>query len=101
MNHVWRERGFVTLLFTFTDTLTHTNKHPQTLRFNLPPLHLLYEQFIPDILTNELVRKRFFRKGDVSERQQRKFKYSSTSATVGNFRVRENEKFFGFRFCDS
>ena len=67
------------------------------LRFNLPPMHILYEKFIPELVNNELVRKRFFRKGDLTERQQRKLKYSSTSATIGNFRVKEDEKFFGLR----
>ena len=31
------------------------------LRFNLPPMHILNEKFIPELMNTELVRKRFFR----------------------------------------
>lgn len=65
------------------------------LRFNLPPMHELSKNFIPELVKNELSRKRFYRKGDSVERQQRKLKYSDTSATIGNFRVKEDEKFLG------
>ena len=33
------------------------------LRFNLPPLHTLSENLIPELVKNELDRERFFRKG--------------------------------------
>ena len=65
------------------------------LQFNLPPIHLLSENFIPELVKNELDRKRYLRKGDGIDRQQRKLKYPTTSATIGNFSMKEDEKFFG------
>ena len=75
------------------------NTHPVNfekeikLRFNLPPLHILNEKFIPD-LVNEIVvlkGKEYFRKGDSQRQSSRKFKYTTTSEAVGNFRkLKEN-----------
>ena len=67
------------------------------LRYNLPPLHILTETFIPEIVQNELMRKRFFRAGDIAPSAQKRLKYPNTSSTVGNFREKEIENFFGFR----
>ena len=67
------------------------------LRFNLPPLHNLQESFIPQLVNSELAKKRFFRKGEVTQRQQRKLKYASTSSTIGNFRAKEDDNFFGIK----
>ena len=67
------------------------------LRFNPPPLHNLQESFIPQLVNSELAKKRFFRKGEVTQRQQGKLKYASTSSTIGNFRAKEDDKFFGIK----
>ena len=65
-------------------------------RFNLPPLHRLQEKFIPDLVKREIETKNYVRKGDESDRQQRKLKFKNLSASVGNFRTKEEEKFSGF-----
>ena len=56
-------------------------------RFNLPPLHILNDKFIPE-LVDEIVnvkKKDYFRKGD-SEINKYKYKYKLTSSAIGNFR---------------
>ena len=68
------------------------------LRFNLPPLHTLKEKFIPEIVKSELRQKRFFRKGDKSSRQQKKLKFPTLFTTIGNFRTKEDDKFFGIKY---
>ena len=67
------------------------------LRFNLPPLHILKQNFIPEMVQSALARKEYPRRGDKIERQQRKLKYASISASIGNFRNREEEKFHGVK----
>jgi len=43
------------------------------LRFKLPPMHVLNEEFIPELVKNEIDHKRdFIRKADSDSRQLRK-----------------------------
>ena len=67
------------------------------LRFNLPPLHLLMDNFIPDICREEIdVRKKcYIRKGENIAEQLRKFKFDNVSSTIGNFRDAEERKHSG------
>ena len=58
------------------------------MRFNLLPLHLLKETFIPE-LVDEMVdvkKKEYFRKGDSVRSLNRKYKYTTTSSAIGNLR---------------
>ena len=58
------------------------------LRFNLLPLHLLKETFIPE-LEDEMVdvkKMEYFRKGDSVRSMNRKYKYTTTSSAIGNLR---------------
>ena len=60
------------------------------LRFNLPPLHVLKFNFVPSIVEKLLSEKEFHRKLEES-RWQGKWKFPNVSASVGNFRVLEEE----------
>ena len=60
------------------------------MRLNLPPLHILKVSFISSVVQKLLVEKEFHRRLE-GTRWQGKLKYSNTSASVGNFRVREEE----------
>ena len=60
------------------------------MRFNLPPLHILKVSFIPSVV-EKLLRKKEFHRRLEGTRWQGKLKFSSTSASVGNYRVREEE----------
>ena len=53
--------------------------------------------FIRNIVNSELVQKLILRKGDTSLKQQRKSKFDTASSTTGNFRTREEDKFFGIK----
>ena len=73
------------------------------IRFNLPPLCDLMENFIPSIVDEELAikmkdgtTKEYIRRGDGDDRLTRNFKFATTSASVGNYRVKEKSKFYGF-----
>ena len=72
------------------------NTHPTNLekevklRFNLPPLHILVEKFIPELVSES--QSEYFRKGDGKKSQMRKFKFVTTSASVGNFRSLQTTK---------
>ena len=35
------------------------------LRFHLPPMHILTDEFIPEVVNNELGRKIFLRRGNI------------------------------------
>ena len=67
------------------------------LRFNLPPLHITMDNIVPDVLSHEIFdkKKEFIRRADTDSRQLRKLKFSSTSASLGNFRQKEEDKFLG------
>ena len=67
------------------------------LRFNLPPVHTLVHNMVPDLLSHELFdkKKEFIRRADSDHRQLRKLNFPSTSASLGNFRRKEEEKFLG------
>ena len=72
------------------------NTHPNNLekevklRFNLPPFHILTEKFIPELV--EESETEYFRRGDGKKEQMRKFKFSKTSASIGNLRLNEISK---------
>ena len=83
-------------------TANGRNLHPANfgkeifLRFNLPPMHVLHQRFIPEILKEEINKgKEFIRKADRDARQLRKLNFKTTSSSNGNFRAREEEKFHG------
>ena len=76
------------------------NTHPVNfekeikLRFNLPPLHILADKFIPDLVEETVLVKKteYFRKGDGCKRAFRNFKFKSVSPADGNFRSsKENQ----------
>lgn len=62
------------------------------LRYNLGPLHILMDKFIPEIVKTKLddENKHFYRK--VENTRPDKIKFDSVSATVGNFRTNEVQK---------
>ena len=70
------------------------NTHPVNfekeikLRFNLPPLHILNNKFIPELVDEmiDIKKKEYFRKGDSVSVINKKYKYKSTSSAIGNFR---------------
>ena len=72
------------------------NTHPSNLEkemklnFNLPPLHILTQKFIPELVEDSEVE--YFRRGDGNKEQMRKFKFVQSSATIGNFRMAEKAK---------
>ena len=63
--------------------------------FNLPPLYLLMEKFIPEMVLEEIKKKNkeYIRRGHGVLEQTRKFKYPELSSSIGNFRSKEHEKF--------
>ena len=67
------------------------------LRFNLPPLHTAMTNIVPDTLSHELFvkKKELIRRADSDPRQLRKLNFSSVSASLGNFRQKEEETFLG------
>ena len=60
------------------------------LRFNLPPLHVLKLTFIPAIARKLMEYKEFHRRLE-GTRRQGKLKYINSSASVGNFRLKEEQ----------
>ena len=66
---------------------THFSKE-LCLKFNLPPVHIMKHKFIPEIAKKlvDVEKKEYFTKTD-----QNKLKFSSLSATIGNFRNKEEE----------
>ena len=58
------------------------------LRFNLPPLHVLRLAFIPSIVEKLLEYKEFHRRME-GGRDRGKLKFNNISASVGNFRAKE------------
>ena len=73
------------------------------IRFNLPPLCDLMDNFIPSIVDEELAikmrdgkTKEYIRRGDDDDRQTRKLKFATTSSSVGNYHVEQKSKFYGF-----
>ena len=61
------------------------------LRFNLPPLHHLTTTFIPALVKIKLEENtKYYRKLDHSRLD--KLKFQTLSATIGNFRKREEER---------
>ena len=58
------------------------------LRFNLPPLHVLKSTLIPEVVKEKVEneRKEFLVKSKAS-----RLKFTVTSASVGNFRIKEEE----------
>lgn len=75
------------------------NLHPMNfekevrLRFNLPPLHILLEKFVPELVEEQVAEKgqTFFRSGDSNPKIGRYLKYKTSSA-VGNHRVEKCKK---------
>ena len=64
-----------------------------TLCYNLPPLHVLNVSFIPEIVQDLTSRKDYFRKGNKQSRSIiNRLKGSSLSASLFNFRTKEEEK---------
>ena len=64
-----------------------------TLCYNLPPLHVLSKTFIPRTVQSLTSSKEYFRKGDKrSEWVLRKLKFTSLSASLFNFRDKEEQK---------
>ena len=63
--------------------------------FNVPPLYLLMEKFIPEMVLGEMKKKnkKYIHKGQGILQQTRKFKYDELSSNIGNFRSKEHEKF--------
>ena len=61
------------------------------IRYNSPPLHILKEKFIPKVtrIWIEQEKKEFTRQGEEDKRQNRKFKFKSVSASIGNQRKKE------------
>ena len=73
------------------------------LHFNLPPLHLFMETFIPETVFggSEKKNKEYIHRGEGMLPQTKKFKYAELSPSIGNFRGKEHEKFNGVqRHCD-
>ena len=60
--------------------------------FNLPPLHLVMEKFIPEMVLEEMKmkNKEYIHRGQGILRQTRKFKYAELSSSIGNFRSKEH-----------
>ena len=58
--------------------------------FNAPPIHILSESFIPEVVDTLVGDKQmlFFRKGDSTN--QAKMKLKSLSASLGNYRQKAN-----------
>ena len=58
--------------------------------FNAPPIHILSESFIPEVVDTLVGDKQmlFFRKGDSTN--QAKMKLKSLSASLGNYRQKDN-----------
>ena len=61
------------------------------IRYNAPSLHILKEKFIPRVtrIWIEQEKKEFSRKGEDDNRQNRKFKFKSVSASIGNRRQKK------------
>ena len=80
------------------------NLHPENfakeifIRFNCPPLNVLLDKFIPEIVEEELAvkKKDFIRKADGNPDQLRKLTFKSTSSSIGTFRKKELESFIGW-----
>jgi hypothetical protein len=89
--------NFIIYFLTGTGRVLHPEHFANEiyLRFNLPPLHSLQGKFIPDMVKREIISKDYIRKGDADERSQRKFKFAHLSASVGNFRAKEEDKYAG------
>ena len=47
------------------------------------------------MVNTEITTKDYIRKGDADERSQRKLKFAHLSASVGNFRAKEEDKYAG------
>ena len=83
---------------------TGRNLHPSNfakeifIRFNCPPMDVLMDKFIPEIVEEELgaKKKQFIRKADANPDQLRKLRFQSTSSSIGNFRKKELESFLGW-----
>ena len=61
-----------------------------TLCYNLPPIHILNEKFIPEIVTDIVSKKDFFRKSDNKcESILRRLKCSDLSSSLHNFRKKQ------------
>ena len=60
--------------------------------FSLPPLHLVMEKFIPEMVLEEMKmkNKEYIYRGQGILRQTRKFKYAELSSSLGNFRSKEH-----------
>ena len=90
---------FEAIMATTSGRILHPSNFAKEifLRFNLPPVHTLMHNMVPDLLSHELFdkTKEFIRGADSDHRQLRKLNFPSTSASLGNFRRKEEEKFLG------
>ena len=68
---------------------THTSNFQKEvkLRFNLPPLHILSQRLIPELVEQICLRQDFFRRGDEVKKQLKKMKFATSSASIGNMRI--------------
>ena len=66
-------------------------------RFNLLPLHSSMKKFIPEMVLEEVKKKKkeYIGRGEGILLQTRKFKYAELSSSIGNFRSKGHEKFSG------
>jgi len=66
------------------------------LRFNLAPMHVLKQAFIPELVHAKVVeeKKQYFRKTEVTKQASRQsvLKFASVSGTISNFRVKEERR---------
>ena len=57
------------------------------MRYNLPLLHILADEFLPKITQRLATEKEFFRRGDGNSRKSRDFKFTEVSAAIGNRKI--------------
>ena len=61
------------------------------LQFNLPPLHIMKKQLIPEVVQIKLLNERKKYVSQTDKKWITKLKFGKLSSTVGNFREREEE----------
>ena len=59
--------------------------------FNLPPLHIMKKQLIPEVVQIKLINERKKYVSQTDKKWISKLKFRKLSSTVGNFREREEE----------
>ena len=68
---------------------THPYNFDKEIRmpYNLPPLHILSEEFLPKMPHRLATEKEFFRRGDGNSRKSRGFKFTEMSAAIVNRKI--------------